>query len=241
MNAVKVLLIVMLLGSVACAQQRRPRGPELEGERPMLPGPRGDRPWSADGPRGEGFRDGRYGPWEEITEEEWREAAALMQAHSPNRWQFFSELEEGDRFYRALRRRIVDQYRLLERIEAKDPDLLELKIRQIEVEDDVYGLIRTLGRAEEAEQEMPAGDDIPVPEEVRVKLQELVELQFAERRYHVERLEEALESEKARLVLDQGNMDGLVEQQWMRWRRVLSGGPQRRRPHMEGREPHEED
>lgn len=93
-------------------------------------------------------------------------------------------------------------------IETQNPKLFDLKIKQVQAEDDIFGLKGELA-------ENPGkGDQIRA--ELRKKVEELVELRMDERKQRIERLKKQLGDEEKQLKEDQAKKEKMVEKQYER-------------------------
>jgi hypothetical protein len=154
--------------------------------------------------RGEAFRGRfRYGP---PTEEEWNEVATFMQEHSPYRLEQIQKLKESAPYRYGLRAKIWNQYRTLQEQKRNDEQLYEFGVKRFELKDEQFHLVQQLERAK--------GEMVSV---WRVRLHanaaELVALNLAERQHRLDKLVQAVETERQKLEQDKANQDQLIDEQ----------------------------
>jgi hypothetical protein len=196
------IVLVLMVGAEALAQpstqpSRRPLG---------LREPDGDR----------GFRMRRPGTRGDAEDARlWEEAEAFFRAHSPNRLVMFDQHMDDPRMQYRMRRFMQERYTMLQNLKERDPNLYELKVKQIELEDVIFGLA----------QELRSTGDEAAREKLRGKIREQVVLwvdaSLQEREQRLEKLKQLLADETKRLEADRNDREAMVER---RLERVLSGG-----------------
>ncbi len=145
------------------------------------------------------------------TEEQWREAVEFMREYSGNRWGTISG-PAGER--PMVRRRIWARYEHLQRLREEDPRLYELRLEQLRLEDQVFGLVNEFHHATSEEQ---SGE---VRARLRGRIGEWVRHGLDERQRRIDRLQRLLEEERARLEADEKRVDALIDE---RLNDVLAG------------------
>jgi hypothetical protein len=147
--------------------------------------------------------------------------------HSPRRWAALEENAHGDKnplkyggmFFR---------FRGLMMLENQDPDLYEIKVKQIEIEDEEYGLMKDVREARKAE-------DAAKIEAITPKLRELsakyIASRIDEHAHRITNLEKAIKSEQNALAYDKDKQQSLVEE---RVKALLSDNPKPSRGHGSG-------
>ncbi len=144
--------------------------------------------------------------------------------HSPRRWAALEENAHGDKnplkyggmFFR---------FRGLVMLENQDPDLYEIKVKQIEIEDEEYGLMKDIREARKTE-------DSAKIDEITLKLRELsakyVSSRIDEHAHRITNLEKAIKSEQNALAYDKDKQQALIDE---RVKALLSDNPKPSRTH----------
>jgi hypothetical protein len=131
-------------------------------------------------------------------QEEINKAMAFLGEYSPRRAEVVAKVireneRGGQRF--GLSRQIYLRYRELKQIEADDPALYELKLKQLRVEDEIFGEATAL-RAVRQEGRPTSEEQRKKLEEHRRKLEsagmEFIELRIAERKHLIAKLQSAV-------------------------------------------------
>jgi hypothetical protein len=124
-----------------------------------------------------------------------------------NRLRFFDMLPDNRPAKLRLTQMMVDRYRRLQRVKADDPVVYDLMVQQMVLQDEALGLLQ---------QQRGARDDPARFEalqgELRQKVRQLIDVSLQERQKRVEKLEQMLQEQKARLAQDQANPEALVDQ-----------------------------
>jgi len=191
---------------------------------PSRPGPGGepDRPrrfrgpWR-DGMAPPGYGPGGYGPggfrgrYESVDPDEWNRVAAFAGKYSPHRFKALEQLPRDAPHYDAIRRMMVGRYRMLSEVEREDPELFLLRVRQLQLEDDVFGGIRP--RDDGAP---PAGGSVADDPALRQKVAELVDLNLQERKRRLDKLEAMVADQRKQLARDEGERERLTSERLAR-------------------------
>ena len=162
------------------------------------------------GPRREGRGGGQgndrrnAGPPDE---DEWLEASESMKKLAPNAWARFLEIPEHAPFRPAFQRRIVDRYQELDRLKKRNEDQYQSEVKQIQVEDDIFGLAAQLRGADATTAERVKAD-------IRQKVEELIELRIANRERRIERLAQQLNKERGKLESDKKDKPATVQRKY---------------------------
>jgi hypothetical protein len=142
---------------------------------------------------------------EEISPEEWEAVAAFTRQHSPQRWKSFMELPEDkqERVRRAMHWRFLQ----VERLKEQQPELFDLQVRRLAIEDQIFPLALQIRRAE--------GEETPgtqaAREELRKQVVALVEVGLKEREVRLERFKERLQAEEEQISLERGRKEETVD------------------------------
>lgn len=147
------------------------------------------------------------------TAEEWEKVSAFMQEQSPHRWRLYQRLAEESSAQRSVRRMIWSRYQNLQDLKQEDPAFYEMRLRQLQLEDEIFDLVDLLKNAESPEQKDK------VRGQMREKLGQAVDIGIKERRHRINKLEKALQTEKNRLAADEKDHEKLIEN---RLNRLLS-------------------
>lgn len=148
-------------------------------------------------------KDKNKGPWQwNVTDEERQAAAQFYQKHSPKRWGAYESLPEEQR--KPVWGKMVGRYKMIQFI-ANDEPVHAKKVRQVELEDEIFSLkLDLLGAA-------PA-QEVEIKQKIRQKVQELVANQMDERATRLARLEKLFEEQKERFLEDVQNQDAIVDE-----------------------------
>jgi hypothetical protein len=179
---------------------------------------------SRDGaPREGGERGGRGERSREDLDQLRKRMQEFCEKHSPRRWAALQQSSKSDRnpwkfggmFFR---------FRGLMMLENQDKPLYDIKVRQIEIDDEEYGLLKDLRAARAADNK---GEIDHITDRLRDLSKEYVASRIDERTHRIASLEKALKSEKATLASETSDQKSLVEK---RLESMLSDNP----PHSHG-------
>lgn len=152
------------------------------------------------------------------SDKEYEQASQFMREHSPNRWQAMEDLPEEGGLRRGVMNFIIARWRILQSTREEDAQLYEIKLKQVTVEDNIYGLL--------AHTQSPAERE-PLRKELREQARSLATLGLAERERRIERLQEMLKKQEELLSTDRSQLDAVVEQ---RTQALIQDGPTSLRP-----------
>jgi hypothetical protein len=181
---------------------------------------------SHDDKDGKRDRDGK-GP-REVGQQEWKDIAAFMLDHSPNKWRMFELIPEHHSMKAKARAGIVHRYRELRSLEHRDKDRYELELRRVRVEDDLFGVLGEIRRAddqltEEQQKEM-----------LRPKVRELWKIRMEDRELQVPRIQRQLRdlrlNETAQALSDEMEREGTREAEWVESRILMYLSQSKGRP-----------
>jgi hypothetical protein len=97
---------------------------------------------------------------------------------------------------------VLARYRALQAVKEEDAKLYDIKVKQVEIEDELYGLLapaRTVGDREK------------VRGQIRVVTKRLVEQNLAEREQRLGRLRESLRREEQKLGFDRAQAEAIAD------------------------------
>ena len=148
-----------------------------------------------------------------LREPDWEQALKFFEKYSPNRFKAYNSMDEGQKS--KYRMAILSRYHSYSWLSRDNPELQQIKAREIGIEDNIFDLKRRLDAAySSAEKES-------LQEQLKKEVGELVELRIKERQERISRLEKIVTEEKARLEKDQQRKEQLVEK---RYREILNAG-----------------
>jgi hypothetical protein len=192
MSLGKPFFVVLLLAPMlAMAEPPAPRDPKPGPGPGSGPGhERGDRP-----PRRWGSED---------REKDWKEAYAFFQAHSKRRAEAFAKMtaEQQEKF-KPL---IIARFNGFKWLSMGDQDMRKNRERQMEIEDDIYGV-----KADLMKPDVSAEQADRLKGDLRQKVKDLVETRMQERELRIKRLESFIGEEKNKLQQDQTKKDEVID------------------------------
>ena len=171
--------------------------------RPFRGAPAGERPFDGRGEAG----NRRMGEWRrgsdfrpenfsEPTPEEWKEIEAFMASNSPERFKRLEDIGDDQR-QQNVRNMFAARYRMLQDLKERDPEIYQIRLARMPIEDKVFELGWRLSRRQT---EKP--DEIK--SQLRAQFRLLLKSQFDERALHLSRMQK-------RLATDQQRIDELVD------------------------------
>jgi hypothetical protein len=126
------------------------------------------------------------------TDQEFAEVTRFMEQHSPNRFKRLNDVPNERR--EGIVNRIVNHYRTLQRLKQDDPEIYDLRLKRLPIEDQMF----TLGW------ELSHDEDVKRAPELRSRLREQVRLFFdnclEERRIRIERIQQQIKKDQQRLA-----------------------------------------
>jgi hypothetical protein len=160
-----------------------------------------------DGPSREGGeRSGRGERSREDFEQLRKRMQEFCEKHSPRRWAALQEspgggnpMKFGGMFFR---------FRGLMMLENQDKALYDIKVRQIEIDDEEFGLLKDLRTARAADNK---GEVERITARLRDLSKEYVASRIDERTHRIASLEKMLKSEQEALASEKNDQDALVE------------------------------
>ena len=135
------------------------------------------------------------------TDQELEDVREFMKEHSPKRYALYEQMSSNfpGRANRLLFG-MLGRYRNLQRFREHDEAIYNILVRQIEVQDDVFELLRQGGLT-----------DAELRARVRAKVAELVQLSLEEREQRIAVLERSVEEQKRQLAADKANLDSVID------------------------------
>jgi hypothetical protein len=141
----------------------------------------------------------RFGRFAPATEKDIEEARIFMRENAPNRWQAVESLpDEGSSLRRNVMGFVVARYRMLQGMKEEDPKLYDIKVKQLRVEDELYGMLANTNTPEQRTAMKP---------ELTTAAKKLVELTLQEREQRIAKLKDIVTREEQTLASDQGQVD----------------------------------
>jgi hypothetical protein len=135
---------------------------------------------------------------------DWPAAEAFIKEHSPRRWAALESLQPDSNARPKIQAYITERYRSLMDEKKKDPAMYKLELKELELEDQIFGLVSGHHRRR---------DDDAFEAQLRKETASLVDTRLAMRKLRITRLEKAVNLAKARLDKDEQRRDQLVEKE----------------------------
>ena len=136
------------------------------------------------------------------SDKEMEEIAAFMRQFAPARWAAMDALPEAGAVRRGVMVYVVARWRHLQILREEDAALYEINVRQMTVQDAIYGMLARTRTPAERE---------PLRKTLREKVDELLKLGLTERTHRIERARQALTAEEDRLAKDRAGIKSMVE------------------------------
>jgi hypothetical protein len=214
MKLFRLAACVLLATPLALAAQ--PSGGRSNGR------PSGDRPSHSTTGRSDGSsRDDHSGRASKEDMEQFREKMEnFCREHAPKRWAALgadkSPMRFGGMYFR---------FRGLMMLENQDPELYKIKVRQIEIDDEEYGLMKEIRQARKDSNSDVINTDTA---KLRDLSKEYIASRIDERSHRIISLQKSIEKEKAQLASDKQNQAALISE---RVESILNDTPSRSRSH----------
>ena len=152
---------------------------------------------------GQGGRANAQQPAVDYTQDELKAAIEFMQKHAPNRLTAMEQMT-APKAYARTRQIIVNQKRNFDRIKSNNanaPEIYEARLREYEINDDIFGICKKIKRPADATAAMP---------ELQAKVAELLDVGIKEQHARIDRLEKMLAAQKAALEATEKRRDSLI-------------------------------
>jgi hypothetical protein len=147
----------------------------------------------------------------------------FCEKHSPRRWAALEEKAPGERNMMKFGGMFF-RFRGLMMLENQDKPLYEIKVRQIEIDDEEYGLLKDLRTARAADNKAEIDR---ITQRLKGLSKEYIASRIDERTHRIASLEKMLKSEKEALASEKSDQQALVDK---RVESLLSDNP----PHSHG-------
>jgi hypothetical protein len=161
-------------------------------------------------PRGSGMGGGMGGGGEwrrdnfaEPGADEWEEIKLFMKSHSPERLGRLDEIGDDNR-QQAVRNMFAARYRMLQELKERDPELYDIRLKRLPVEDKAFELSWRLMRKQ-------ADNPEEARKQLRAQLRELVKNRLQERALHIRHMEQRLKLEEQRMKAEEQRIDETVD------------------------------
>jgi hypothetical protein len=135
--------------------------------------------------------------------DEWPAAQAFFEAHSPRRWRALESLRPESNARLKIQNYITNRYRSLKEQEKKDPEMYKLQVKELELEDQIFGQASRRHHQDNPE----------FQEQLKKEAAELVDTRLGIRQLRITRLEKAVDQAKSRLEKDKQQRDQLIERE----------------------------
>jgi hypothetical protein len=127
------------------------------------------------------------------TEQQIADAEAFIEKHSPNRFRAYKRMKEiGSGPHMNLKRWIAGNHLALKAVENADPELYAMKLDELRLEDDIFGVV-------DAAREKGTFDKEKIRQETRPMMKELVAKRKEQAAHRIERMKAALAAEQKQL------------------------------------------
>jgi hypothetical protein len=135
-----------------------------------------------------------------LSQDDIKKAREFMQTYSPERYKALQEIMRPE-VKNAIEEGTTRMYLSYQRLQTTDPDLYQVVLSRVKVEDKVFGLVSQLNKAGGDPGNKPL-DRKSVKTELRDAVSQLVELNLTERDLRLKRLAETLKEQQAALEKD---------------------------------------
>ena len=147
---------------------------------------------------------GRAGQGLGFTQEELAAAIEFMKLHGPHRLNAAMNRLPGPR--EQFERNIVNQKRTFDRLQGENPELYQVRVREYEVNDDIFELCRQMRPARRGV------SSTSIQPQLKEKVSELFDLGIKDQQLRIDKLERDLATARKALDSAQKNRDQLVAQ-----------------------------
>jgi hypothetical protein len=137
------------------------------------------------------------------TPQEWNDMMDFMQENSPARWHVLSTL--NPKLDSPIAKDAIRKWRNYTVTRDHLPQVADQLVQRFRVEDDLFAITLTA-------QENAANGLDEFYDKIHAKVEKLVQLDFAERQMRIDKLQNLIEEEKAKLASDQANEEKTVDQ-----------------------------
>jgi len=137
------------------------------------------------------------------TQQEWDDMMTFMQDNSPARAHVLANLQVPNNS--PIRLDAIRKWRNYSFTKEHFPAVADQLLRRFKLEDDLFALTLTA-------QAEGGADAAQVRDKIRDKVAEMVQLDFSERQTRIDKLQNMLEAEKAKLASDQASQDKVIDQ-----------------------------
>jgi hypothetical protein len=135
--------------------------------------------------------------------DEWDKIKAFMKQHSPERLNRLEEIGDEKR-QEAVRNMFAARYRMLQEVKERDPELYDIRLKRLPVEDKAFELSWRLMRKQAEKPE-------EARKQLRAQLRELVKSRLQERAVHLRHMEQRLKLEEQRMQAEEQRIEETVE------------------------------
>lgn len=139
----------------------------------------------------------------EISDEEWESALLFFKQHSPERMAALEGLDNSRK--RRFRPIIATRYESIQSLEGVNPELHQIKIRQLEIEDQIFALKR-----EHNDVTPKSPEAQKLREQMRQVVAELIQSRVQERKVRINRIQKLLAQEQKKLVEDERRQEQMI-------------------------------
>lgn len=153
--------------------------------------------------QGPGFYRGPGGPrfFQAPDEDEKARILKFWKEVSPRRFEAFNKLSQDRQG--PLWNIIWRRFRTLEFIKASDPQMYDLRVKRVKLEDEVFGLTRDLRNA-------PGEKEAEIRQKLREKIGELVDLGADEHQAKIDRWQKMIDEEKRTMLAEKQDRENII-------------------------------
>ena len=146
-----------------------------------------------------------------------KDLAVFCEANSPNRWNEI--IKKGWDKNPGRIGAMAWQYKTLQTLQKEDPKLYEIKVNQIRIQDEEFGVLQAIKDSDKNPEKLTAAE---LDSKLKEKAEKYVLLRLSERQHRIEALDKLLKKEKEALETDVHDTPALVE---TRCKELIKQGP----------------
>jgi len=146
------------------------------------------------------------------TEADLRDTEQFLKDNLPSRYKLFSELNQDSPMRRNVLRFFFGRYRMLMKFKDQDNEMYDQLLAEAKLEDEAIALVQGIRNHD------PAAES-----QLREKAGQLVQLSIDTRKARIERLEQALKTQKDELAFDEDHKTQRIDQKAKNLRQQFNG------------------
>jgi len=141
---------------------------------------------------------------EEELAKEWSQARVFLSEHAPRRLKQIESIPGAPR--EVLKRSLVRGWRRVAELQSQSPELYATRVKEIELEDQVYGICFSLKHGR--------GDKAQLQSELKNSVRNLFDAGLTERQQRIAILDKAIKAQRESLDSDTKRKDQLIEERY---------------------------